>query len=358
MATSSEVAREAGVSQATVSRVLNDDPRVAPETRARVLEAIERLNYTPNAIARGLVTSKTGLIGVVVSDIMNPFYPEFLEAITDTLGDHGLRTVLYNARNQGEDVYTRVLLEQRVDGIIFTSALRHSPMVHKLTERGFPLVLTNRYAEDVDCDIAIGDNLGGGRLAGERLLELGHRRIAVMAGDPETSTSHERLEGFKAALADAGVELDEELVRLCEFSSARTQEETQAVLTLDDPPTAIFCLNDLMAFGAVNGVRAAGLSIPEDVSVIGFDDIWMAGWQAFRLTTVHQPLAEMARSSVDLLIRRLEEPDRPVRKLVFGTHLVERATTGPAPATTTSDGAAPSAGGGATARPERRKANG
>jgi LacI family transcriptional regulator len=356
MATSSEVAREAGVSQATVSRVLNEDPRVAPETRARVLEAIERLNYTPNAIARGLVTSKTGLIGVVVSDIMNPFYPEFLEAITDTLGEHGLRTVLFNARNQGEDVYTRVLLEQRVDGIIFTSALRNSLMVRKLTERGFPLVLTNRYAENVECDMAIGDNLGGGRLAGEHLLELGHRRIAVMTGDPQTSTSHERLEGLRQALEQAGVELDEELVRMAGFSSARTQAETTAVLSLDDPPTAVFCLNDVMAFGAINGIRAAGLSIPDDVSVVGFDDIWMAGWQAFQLTTVHQPLAEMARSSVDLLINRLEEPERPVRKLVFQTSLVARETTGPA--TTTAGQLTPPSGDGASAKPERRRPDG
>lgn len=330
MATSSEVAREAGVSQATVSRVLNEDPRVAPATRARVLEAIKRLNYTPNAIARGLVTNKTGLIGVVVSDIMNPFYPAFLEAITDTLGEHEMRTVLYNARDQDEDVYTRILLEQRVDGIIFTSAIRQSPMVAQLAERGFPLVLTNRYAENVSCDMAIGDNVGGGRLAAEHLLELGHRRIAVLTGDEETSTSHERLEGFRAAVAEAGAELDPELIACGGFSSAGAEAETSRLLAGKQPPTAIFCLNDLMAFGAVNGVRGAGLSIPGDVSVVGFDDIWMAAWQTFRLTTVHQPLAEMARSSVDLLTKRLEEPDRPVRKLVFQTSLVVRETTGPA----------------------------
>lgn len=333
MATSSEVAREAGVSQATVSRVLNEDPRVAAETRARVLEAIKRLNYTPNAIARGLVTSKTGLIGVVVSDIMNPFYPAFLEAITDTLGEHNLQTVLFNAREQDEDVYTRVLLEQRVDGMIFTSARRESLMVHELIERRFPLVLTNRYSEDVECDMSIGENEGGARAAARHLLELGHRRIAVMTGDPATSTSHERLEGFRKELEDAGGGLDAELVRMAGFSSARAQAETAELLTGEDPPTAVFCLNDLMAFGAINAVRAAGLSVPGEVSVVGFDDIWMAGWESFRLTTVHQPLAEMARSSVELLTQRMEDPDRPVRKLVFQTKLVVRDTTGPATTT-------------------------
>lgn len=344
MATSSEVAREAGVSQATVSRVLNDDPHVAPETRARVLAVIKRLDYTPNAIARGLVTSKTGLIGVVVSDITNPFYPAFLEAITESLRQHDLRTVLFNARDQGEDEYTRILLGQRVDGMIFTSARRDSRMVKELTGRGVPLVLTNRHAEMPGCDMAIGDNEGGAREVARHLLELGHRRIAVITGDPLASTSHERFEGFRRELAEAGVELDDALVRPAGFTSGRAHEATVAMLALPQPPTAIFCLNDLMAFGAVNGAIASGAAVPGDVSIVGFDDIWMAGWESMRLTTVHQPLSEMARSSVDLLTARLAQPDRPVRKLVFQTNLVVRDTTGPATTTTpTGRGAAPGA---------------
>lgn len=334
MATSSEVAREAGVSQATVSRVLNEDPRVAPETRARVLAVIKRLNYTPNAIARGLVTSKTGLIGVVVSDIMNPFYPAFLEAITDSLREHDLRTVLFNARDQSEDEYTRVLLGQRVDGMIFTSARRNSRMVRELTERGIALVLTNRYAEVPDCDMAIGDNEGGAREVAKHLLELGHRRIAVITGDRMASTSHERLQGFRLALSDAKVELDDDLVRAAGFTSGRAKEVAEDLLGLAEPPTAIFCLNDLMAFGAVNGAIAKGVEVPGEVSIVGFDDIWMSGWESMRLTTVHQPLAEMARSSVDLLTARLAQPERPARKLVFQTRLVVRDTTGPATTTT------------------------
>jgi LacI family transcriptional regulator len=328
--TSVDIAREAGVSQATVSRVLNRDPRVAPDTRARVLAVMERLDYTPNAIARGLVTSRTKLVGVVVSDVMNPFYPQLLEAIAERLGDRDLKMVLFNAGLEREDAYTRVLLEQRVDGMIFTAAARDSPTVRHLAERGVPFVLTNRRSDGVTCDTATGDNVGGARLVARHLLELGHERIAVIAGHPRASTSHERLEGIQAALAEAGRPLAGDLVRQGNFSAAEARGLTVELLGGADPPTAIFCLNDLMAFGALNGARHAGARVPEDVSIVGFDDVWMAGWETFELTTVHQPLAEMARASVDLLVERLERPRRPVRTLIFPTRLVVRATTAPA----------------------------
>jgi LacI family transcriptional regulator len=334
VATSSDIAREAGVSQATVSRVLNADPRVAPRTRARVLRVMERLNYTPNAIARGLVTNRTDLVGVVVSDIMNPFYPEFLEAIASQLGEHGRKMLLFNAGGQSEDAddnYTRVLLEQRVDGIIFTSAVRDSAMVQRLVERKFPVVLTNRYAEGVQCDMAVGDNDAGAAAVAKHLLELGHARIAVIAGDPRASTSYDRLEGFRTALAQAGHVLDDTLVRAAHFDPDAARAATLQLLALPDRPTAIFCLNDVMAFGALNAIKSLGLSVPSDVSVVGFDDIWMAGWESFELTTVHQPLTEMARSSVDLLVERLDDPGRSPRKLVFPSSLVVRHTTGATP---------------------------
>ena len=333
MATSTDIAREAGVSQATVSRVLNADPRVAARTRARVLQVMERLQYTPNAIARGLVTNRTGLVGVVVSDIMNPFYPQFLEAIASQLGEHGRKMLLFNAAGQSEEAdenHTRMLLEQRVDGIIFTSAIRDSSLVQGLVERQFPVVLTNRYTEGVPCDMAIGDNEAGAAAAAQHLLGLGHDRIAVITGHPHASTSYDRLEGFRAALASAGHVLDDELVREAHFNPDAATAQAMELLALPEPPTAIFCLNDVMAFGALNATKALGLSVPADVSVIGFDDIWMAAWEMFQLTTVHQPLTEMARASVDLLVERLADPERSPRKLVFPSSLVVRESTGPA----------------------------
>jgi LacI family transcriptional regulator len=330
--TSWDVAREAGVSQATVSRVLNEDPRVSGATRARVLEVVQRLNYTPNAIARGLVSRRTKLVGVVVSDIVNPFYPELLEAIAERLDDRDLKMVLFNAHGREEDVYTKLLLEQRVDGIVFTAALQDSKMVRQLVDRGFPLVLTNRHVEGVSADMAVGDNEAGAAAAAEHLYELGHRRIAAIAGDPRASTSYERLAGFSKALADRGCPLDDDLVVAGEFHAGRAYDLTLELLARKDRPTAIFALNDLMAFGALNAAAQAGVDVPSQLSVIGFDDVWMAGWERFDLTTVHQPLAEMAHSSVDLLTERLEDPSRSVRKLVFPSTLVVRGTTARPPA--------------------------
>lgn len=334
MPTSADIAREAGVSQATVSRVLNADPRVAHATRERVLEVMERLNYTPNAVARGLVKKRTDIVGVVVSDIMNPFYPEFLEAIASGLDARGIKMLLFNAGGQARDAtddYTRVLLEQRVDGMIFTSATRGSETVRRLVERRFPVVLTNRYAEGVGCDMALGDNEAGAAAAAEYLLKLGHERIAVIAGDPRASTSQDRLDGFRSALARGGHELDDELVQPAAFDPGLARARAFELLSRSDRPTAIFCLNDVMALGALNAAKALGLTVPGDVSVVGFDDIWMAGWETFKLTTVHQPLAEMARSSVDLLVERLDDPERSFRKLLFPSRLVVRNTSGPGP---------------------------
>jgi LacI family transcriptional regulator len=332
VATSWDVAREAGVSQATVSRVLNEDPRVAEPTRARVLDVVRRLNYTPNAIARGLVSRRTTLVGVVVSDIVNPFYPQLLEAIAERLDDRGLKMVLFNAYGREEDAYAKLLLEQRVDGIILTAAIRGSAMVRQLVEHGLPVVLTNRHDEGVSVDRAVGDNQAGAATAAAHLRELGHDRIAVITGHPDASTSDERLEGFRRGLADLGSAVDDDLVLRADFQAGRAYDITLELLARPDRPTAIFALNDLMAFGVLNAAAHAGVEVPRQLSVMGFDDVWMAGWERFNLTTVHQPLAEMARSSVDLLTERMGEPTRSVRKLVFPSTLVVRGTTAPPPA--------------------------
>jgi LacI family transcriptional regulator len=326
--TSWDIANEAGVSQTTVSRVLNDDPRVAEATRERVRAIIERSGYTPNAIARGLVTSRTNLVGVAITDIVNPFYPELVEAIAGQLGEHGLRMVFANTAGQPDDLYTRVLLEQRVDGIIFTSALLDSPTVRELAERNFPIVLANRYVDGVACDSVTGDNVSGARAAADYLLELGHRRIAVLLGHPRTSTSRDRLAGFKAGLAGSGVQVDPGLLREGRYAYEASYKQTNELLDLPRAPTAIFCLNDVMALGALNAARRSGFRVPDDVSVIGFDDVRLSSWETFGLTTVRQPLAAMARTSVDLLAHRLAFPGAPAQQRTFPSVLVVRSTCG------------------------------
>ena len=331
LATSWDIAKAAGVSQSTVSRVLNGDPRVARQTRDRVADVIERLHYTPNAVARGLATRRTQLVGVVVSDVTNPFYPELLEAIENQLTEHGLKMILSNAGERPEDMYMRVLEEQRVDGIVFTAAQVDSEAVRTLARRRFPIVVANRTVDGVECDSVTGDNDAGARAAAQHLLDLGHRRIAVLSGRPDASTSRDRLAGFVASLAAADAEPDPALIRAGWYSYEIAYREALDLLTLDSPPTAIFCLNDLMAFAALNAAGAVGRDVPRDLSVVGFDDIRMASWERFQLTTVRQPLAEMARTSADLVAQRIDSPEAPYQRLVFPSLLVRRRTTAVAP---------------------------
>ena len=330
MSTSWDIAREAGVSQATVSRVLNDDPRVADATRQRVQAVIERWGYEPNAIARGLATRRSQLIGVIVSDITNPFYPELLEAIAQRLGERGLKMILFNAWQQDESDVVKLLLGHRVDGIIFTSALLDSTLVRDLVARRFPLVLANRYVDEVFCDSVLSNNADGAAQAARHLLDLGHRRIALIAGHPRSSTSRDRMRAFRATLADQGVSIEKDLTRDGQFRFEVAYAETLALLRLPDPPTAIFCVNDLMALGAVSAAKHLGVAVPEQVSILGFDDIPMASWDVFRLTTVRQPLPEMARAAVDLLAGRVIDVDHTPETMMFACTLVERATTAPA----------------------------
>jgi len=330
--TSWDVAREAGVSQATVSRVLNGDSKVAAPTRARVLEAVQRLGYRPNSAARSLVTRRTQLVGVVVADISNPFYPQLLGTIDSELVGRGFRTVFSNSEGRPHDLQTQTLLEQRVDGVVFTAVELDSDEPRTLVAQGLPVVLVNRYLDGLDCDVVVGDNEGGGRRAAEHLLELGHRRIAVLLGDPLASTSRDRFLGFRARLAEDGVELDEALVRIADFSCETASVQAAFLFDADPRPTAIFCANDLMAFGVLNAARRAGVAVPEELSVVGFNDIAYAAWESFELTTIRLPLTEMARTAVELLVKRIESPQRAFERIVFPSLLVTRATTGGAAA--------------------------
>jgi LacI family transcriptional regulator len=329
--TSWDVAREAGVSQSTVSRVVNGDSRVAGNTRQRVVEQIERLGYTPNAVARGLVTSRSDLVAVAVTNVINPFYLEFLDVIGDRLSQRGLQMLLSNTGTQRAETYIQTLVEQRVAGIIFTTASLRSPVVGRLARQRFPLVLVNRYVEGVSCDVVTGDSRHGARLAAEHLLELGHRRIAVIAGTPETSTNRDRLQGFEDALADVGIGLDPDFLLAADNLYDRAFTGVLDLLGRRDRPTAVFCANDLTALAALNAARTARVDVPRRLSVIGFDDIAISSWPLIQLTTIHVPTAEMAQASVELLARRIEHPRARPRRLVFPATLARRETTGPAP---------------------------
>ena len=328
--TSRTVAREAGVSQSTVSRALRGDPRVREATRQRVDETARRLGYVPNSLASSLASRSTHTVGVVVADLTNPFFPSLLTPIYDELQLMGYRVVLFAERTDiptGQGALRR-LLDRSIDGVLVTTATLGSRFADTLRMRGLPLVLLNRYIDGLDVDRAVSDNREGALVGGRYLLELGHRRIGVVRGPSNTSTSRDRMVGLMDALSAEGVALDAALVREGTYSHQSGHQHTRDLLRLADPPTAIFCGNDVVALGALDAARSLGVRVPEDVSILGFDDIPMASWEVFQLSTLRQPFDDMARSAARMLAERIEHTAEigAGRERIFTTSLVKRST--------------------------------
>lgn len=329
-----DIAREANVSQSTVSRVINNNPRISEATRQRVKKAMERLGYSPNAVARTLITGRSQLIGLVVSNITNPFYPEVIESIVAAATEHDYNVILCNTQEnlKLQMSYLALLIEHQVDGAILTSSLLDTEgLLARVASDGIPLVMVNRTVEGLRVDSVRMDNAGAGRMVAKHLVELGHRDIAFVGGLAETSTNTERLSGFRSELAALGVELPDEYVTHHAYTRTSGYELTQALLALPRRPTALFCADDLIALGAMDAVLDAGLRIPQDVAVIGVDDVQAASLRQVALTTVRQPAAEMGRRAVQLLLERIHgAPDAEPVDIVLRPRLIVRQTSGPA----------------------------
>jgi LacI family transcriptional regulator len=329
---SKEIAAQAGVSQATVSRVINNRSNVREETRRRVLEVIDELGYVPDAGARSLVTQRTTKIGLVVSDIVNPFYPELVESVEAFARDSGYAVLLCNTQRDPsiDKVYARFLIEQRVAGVLFTSVTPQSTAPLQFSQASIPSVFTNRYLRDLPVPSVLTDNVGGAYRMTEYLIGLGHTRIAFVRGLPYTTTSQDREEGYRRCLADHGLDVEQALLEQGEYTRKDAHKATVRLLRTLPPPTAIFCANDYMAFGALDAAFDLGLHVPEDVSITGFDNIELSSLQAIGLTTVEQPIAEMARRAMEILLDLIEGgavPQEPWVE-VYEPKLVVRKTSG------------------------------
>jgi LacI family transcriptional regulator len=327
------VARRAGVSQSTVSRALSGDPNVSEETRAKVVAAAEELDYAPDLTARSLITRESRRVGVVVSNITNPFYPHLVDVLERDFSALGYSMLLFNEQEADEQQNFLSLYQGRaVDGFVFASAVIGFAAADRLHDSSVPVVFLNRHIDDGRFDRVVSDNHAGARLAAEHLVELGHLRIAQIAGPSETSTARERDDGFRSALAELGHPLAEELSLAGPYDHSTGLEGCRELLGADHPPTAIFCGNDVIALGAWDAAVSAGIRIPDELSIVGFDDIAMTSWDSIGLTTVRQPLAEMARVSAEILVERLGNGAGPApRERVFETELVVRRTTGARP---------------------------
>lgn len=331
MTTGHDVAKAAGVSQATVSRALAGDPRVAPETRERIEREAQRLGYRPDAAARNLATHRSWTVGVVVDDLRNPFFTELIDVVHTELLYGGFHTVLLDDREaMGVRDLPGHLIGEGLDGVVFVSARTGSKGPDQAAAMGLPVVLLNRETDGghPSIDRVVSDNLLGGRLAGEHLLGLGHRRIALISGPSDTSTARDREQGFTDALKDAGLPLDPTLRREGPYSHHTGSQWAAELLAMSDPPTAIFCGNDVIGVGALDGAKRLRKAVPGDVSIIGYDDVEIAGWRTMALSTVRQPLDQMARAATRMLLHRATNGDTaPGRKQIFPAGLVQRSST-------------------------------
>jgi LacI family transcriptional regulator len=330
--TSHEVARRAGVSQTTVSRVLNGSKRVASATRARVEAVAAELGYQPNAAARAMRSRRTGIVGVVVGRITNPFYPQLLDVLGRMLEERGHRLILWDASHgDGEKAALDALEQRLVDGLLFTTVISPAPAVEAAIAAGAPIVLLNRTLDGVDADVVDADGVTGAHSVARYLAAHGRRRVALIGGLAGTSTAREREKGFVNGCADHGLALPPSRRFPGDFSHESGAAALDRLVATDDVPDAIFCVNDLSAMGVLDAARRHGIDVPDDLWVIGFDDIEMSSWPAYDLTTVHQPTHVMAHDALTLLERRLADPAAEREHLRLDAELIVRGSTGRAP---------------------------
>ncbi|MFJ9727315.1 LacI family DNA-binding transcriptional regulator [Streptomyces sp. NPDC101209] len=342
MATMADVARSAGVSVATVSHVLNGTRPVLPHTRQSVLDAIDRLGYTPNTLARSLVTSRTRSIGLAVSAISNPYFTEILQGVEAAAlaAGHGLLIADPHDDPAHERTVVQLLHERRVDGMIVAPSAEPRELLTYLARHDVPTVFLDRLVE--------GDTEGSGapRDGGPRfdqvcaesaeptarlvahLAGLGHRRIALIAGLPGLSTTRERIAGYRQGLTAAGLPHDDALLAHGDSESAGAARATAALLSLAAPPTALVTANNAMTLGALRTLRDRGLSVPDDMALCCFDDFPWADLFSPRLTAIAQPGREIGTQAVRLLLERLAAPDRPARTVRLPCAFVHRTSCG------------------------------
>ncbi len=329
------VAAEAGVSRATVSRVVNGGHRVSPGTQRVVERAIRRLGYRPNRAARALATRRTESVGLVIPEptqhvFADPFFPRLVRGINDVLAGDDLQLVLLTpATSAGEERLARYLTGGHLDGVLLVSLHGQDPLPALLLQHGVPVVVGGRPPEGVPVSFVDVDNVGGARIAVRHLLDGGRRRIATLTGPLDMAPSADRLEGYRAALAGAGLRADRSLEASGEFDQEVARNRTRELLERHPDIDGIFAASDPMAAGALQALRLAGRRVPDDVALVSFDDSSFAASSEPPLTSVRQPIEEMGREMSRLLTRMVTSRDRVARRVILATELVVRASSVP-----------------------------
>lgn len=333
MPTIRDVARHAGVSIATVSHVINHTRPVSDELKQRVQEAMTTLGYQRNPMARALRSKQSLTIGVIVPDNTNPFFTEITRGIEDISLQNEYSVITCDSRGDlsREAMHTRNLRGKQVDGIIFVAAGGGETHIQQLVDREVPVVMVERDPYDLRVDAVMISNMRGAELATQHLLDLGHRRIACITGPQRVTLRSERLQGFRDRLAAAGIALPDAYVVDGNFASDIGYLVARDLLALPERPTAIFAFNDLMAMGVLLAAQEAGLRVPEDLSVVGFDDIFLAAYTVPPLTTIRLPVHEMGQMAMEMLLNRIENRDAPLARKTLEIDLIVRKSTAAAP---------------------------
>lgn len=332
-ATLKDVALEAGVHASTVSRALNPEKRslVNPETREEIERVAQQLDYRPDMVASSLRRGRTNVIGVVVADLSNPFIGPVLRGIENALGGRGVMPMMVESRDSSDRLarVCEALVDHRVDAIITTAGRTGDLAALRKLAADVPLVLAVRALPDLQVPTLAHDDLLGGRLAAEHLIGLGHERLAVLVGPDDISSFRERSRGFAAAAGEAGVEV----VEVSDLTVLPTIDEGRRLMQMllrdegDDLPTGVFVHNDSMAVGAIDAAREAGLSCPQDVSIIGYNNSPLTAYLAPPMTTIHLPAYELGRMAADTVIAMLDEPDMEPHTVSLPPRLVVRSST-------------------------------
>ncbi len=325
-----DVAAEAGVSFGTVSRVINNDVHVKKETRERVLDVVEKLNYVANRQARSLAGGKTNSIGVLVPDLGTGYIGEIIRGIDAELSLADLDLILYTTHRTPtkEANYVANLASGMVDGLLLVLPRQPQDLVKTMQQRRFPFVLIDHQGTGQDCPAVGAMNWSGGYNATEYLISLGHKRIGFITGSMDLGCAVDRLAGYRSALKTNHIPEDEALIYEGNFDQPDGYVGASALLDLAHPPTAIFASNDVMAMGVMDAVRNRGLRVPQDISVVGFDDIPQASLVRPALTTINQPLEKMGRVATQVLLSMLETPEKETTRIELPTQLVVRDSCG------------------------------
>lgn len=324
--TSADVARLARVSQSAVSRTFTQGASVSDDTRSRVMKAADELGYRPNALARSLISGKSGIIGLLVAYLDNQFYPTVIEKMSRALQEKGYRILLFMTNTGDQDAVVQDMLQYQVEGVVMASAHLSSGLAQRCADNGIPVVLFNRYMATSPANSVTSDNLEGGRMVAHFLVDGGHERIAFIAGYEDSSTNRDREAGFYKGLAERGVVCHSRAVGA--YTQAGAAQAARDLFSADAAPDAVFVCNDHMAFSVMDVLRnELALSIPDDVSVVGYDDVPQAAWLGYDLTTVEQPSTPMIDETVNILLEQIKDSSLKPRAAVLPAKLIVRGSS-------------------------------